>query len=151
MSDISAWFSVWSGVFLVVLCGCPSSNSGGQARESEKQMVVEKLVPSTVEILIFGDADAAWLKSKLDTGTELFNRCINSPLVIEHSREPVGPSPSTLPPDWEIRFTLSDDSQVLLEIDGNVAWLKRENDWACHDIKKPVSYTHLTLPTTPYV
>ena len=61
MSDISAWFSVWSGVFLVVLCGCPSSNSGGQARESEKQMVVEKLVPSTVE----GVARCGNFKNKL--------------------------------------------------------------------------------------
>ena len=45
-------------------------------------------------------------------------------------------------------------SAVQDEVDGQTGWsisVVNENGAALSDVEKPVSYTHLTLPTTPYV
>ena len=53
--------------------------------------------------------------------------------------------------NWRIEVFFDGDCPLCVKEIGMLRWMDRKNRIRFTDIAEPVSYTHLTLPTTPYV
>ena len=97
-----------------------------------------------------GISGLSYLMGHYTDELELFS--LNLPVVQGYATNNVLPSDSNVKSIWDTSYTLIHALNSIIEgISSSEALKANEADRFLGEVHFPVSYTHLTLPTTPYV